>query len=178
MLSFSEFLLEKAEYNAQEGESSVVHHASDQDFDQFRPLSHFGTANAARARAVSNSSNASQPKNLYTARIKLGKVAHIVDNGDNHSPESILHGLHMAGHVTAAHYDKYYDKMRSATSHADKTKIVLDVLKKRKINTIAYKNRVEDPGSRSYMITHPSQVRLIRKTKAPVNVKRGLSKLK
>jgi len=178
MLSYSEFLLEKAEYKAQEGESPIVHHASDQDFTEFRPLSHFGTANAARARAVTNDSTASQPKNLYSARIRLGKTVRIVDTGENHTPESIIHGLHMAGHVTAAHYDRYYDKMKAATSHAEKTKIVLDVLKRRKINTITYRNRIEDAGSNSYMITHPSQVRLLSKSKSPVNVRRGKARLK
>ncbi len=178
MLSFSEFLLEKAEYNAQEGESSVVHHASDQDFDQFRPLSHFGTANAARARAVSVGQSSKEPKNLYSARIRTGNVVRIGDDTENHTPASILHSLHKAGHVTVSHYIKMDDKMRAASSEGERSKILTDFLKKRKINTIAYKNRVEDPGSTSYIITHPNQVRLLRKTKAPINVKRGEAKLK
>jgi hypothetical protein len=178
MKSFFEYLLEKAEYLPQPGESRVVHHASDHDFTEFRPLSHFGTANAARARAVSYTPKASQPKNLYTARIKLGKIVRINDDKEDHTPESILHSLHKAGHVTASHYDKYYEKMRDTPSIEGRKKIVLDVLKRRKINTIVYKNRVEDPGSDSYMITHPSQVRLLSKSASPINVQRGKAKLK
>lgn len=68
--------------------------------------------------------------------------------------------------------------MSAASSEGERTKILLDFLKRRKIDTIAYKNRVEDPGSTSYIITHPKQVRLLRKTKAPINVKRGEANLK
>jgi len=178
MKSFFEYLLEKAEYQAQPDESEVVHHASDHDFTEFHPLSHFGTSNAARARAVFNIVTASRPKNLYTARIKLGKVAHIVDDGNDHTPEYILHGLHDAGHITSNHYDKTFEKMKNTPSVEGRKKIVLDTLKKRKINTIIYKNRIEDPGSNSYIITHPSQVRILSRSTSRVNVRRGRAKLK
>lgn len=177
MLTFIQFITEKAEYKAQEGETSVVHHASDQDFTEFRPLSHFGTASAARARAVSLGKT-HEPKKLYTARIRTGNVVRIGDDAENHTPASILHSLHKAGHVSIGHYIKMDDKMRAASSEGERTKLLTDFLKRRKINTITYKNRVEDPGSTSYIITHPSQVRLLRKTTAPINVERGKSKLK
>lgn len=178
MKTFKEFLREKAEYGTQEGEGPVVHHASDQDFKEFRPLSHFGSADAARARAVTIGSASSEPKHLYTARIRTGNVARIGDDAANHTPASILHSLHKAGHINVSSYIKTDDKMRAASDEGERSKILLDVLKRKKINTIAYKNRVEDPGKTSYIITHPKQVRLLRKTKAPINVERGRAKLK
>lgn len=178
MLSFAEFLLERAEYRSQDGESDVVHHASSHDFDEFRPLSHFGTASAARARAVTPGSDPREAKHLYSARIRTGNVVRIGDDSKNHTPSSLLHSLHKAGHISVNNYIKLDDKMRASSDDGERSKILLDHLKRRKINTISYKNTVEDPGSTSYIITHPKQVRILRKTKAPVNVERGTSKLR
>lgn len=177
--SFMEYLLEKAEYRADDGESEVVHHSSDTDFSSFHPLSHFGSPAAARARAVSSkNASAEEPKHLYSARLKLGRTVSISDDGEDHKPASILHSLHKAGHISAHHYLGYDDKMRAASDEEGRKKILLDILKKRKIDTIRYKNDVEDAGSTSYIITHPKQVRLLRKSNSPVNVKRGQAKLR
>jgi hypothetical protein len=179
MMSFFEFLLEKAEYQAQPDESEVVHHASNSDFTEFHPLSHFGTANAARARAIYDTEpedegkKRTKPKNLYTARIKLGKVAHIADTDDEHTPITILDSLHDAGHIDKASHREYTTAMHKLHTDEDRKAVLLNALKKHKINTISYNNTVEDPGSRSYIISHPSQVRLLQKTKSPVDAVRG-----
>lgn len=175
--SFLEHLFEKAEYAAQDGESAVVHHASPSDFDQFKPLSHFGTANAARARAVSVGQSPEEKKHLYSARLKLGKTVRIGDSLRNHKAMDIALSLHQAGHMNHKGYTGMRDKMKTM-EEPERQKHLVSYLKKRKIDTIQYRNGVEDPGSTSYIITHPKQVRLLRKSEAPINVKRGEAKLK
>lgn len=178
MLSFKDFINESLEYLPKTGESEVVHHSSDKSFPSFNPLSHFGTANAARARAVSSGQSPKDSKHLYSARLNLGNVVNMGDDGENHTPHGILHSLHKAGHITVNNYLNMRNKMSAAENDESRKDMLVKYLKRRKIDTIRYKNRVEDPGSTSYIITHPKQVRILRKSFSPVNVSRGEEKLK
>lgn len=64
-------ILESKEWSSQEGESEVLHHVSPHNFKEFRPFSHFGTADAARTIAQQNDIEKSHN---YTVRLKMGKV--------------------------------------------------------------------------------------------------------
>ena len=172
MLNFKLFL-ESAEYKAKKGESEVVHHLTTSDFktNEFKPLSHFGTKEAARNVVKSKAEiMGKEPENVkakhHAVRIKLGKVAWIKDQGDDHSPQSLSRVLHKAGHITKQQREKHASLGRKLTHGR-----IADDLRKNGIHTLAYKNRVEDRGSTSYMITHSSQVRHLKSTEADKSAK-------
>ena len=178
MKSFLLFL-ESEEYRAKEGESEVVHHLTTKNFDpnSFRPLSHFGTKKAARdviknrvELETDKPIEKTKPKH-HAVRLSLGNVVTVKDNGDYHSPAAFSKSLHKAGHLDAKQAAAH-----ERLGHNLTNKRIASDLRKNGIHTIKYKNNIEDPGSTSYMITHPSQVRPLRSTKpgqtAKVNWKR------
>lgn len=172
MKSFKEFVYEAARWHIRhQNDSEVVHHATNADFDgNFRPFSHFGSSKAARAASVDKPSD---QHHIYAARIRLGNVAHIPDTDGSHSPKSIVNLLHYAGHITDAERNDVHSKIASTEDEDAKVAHVVNLLKKKNIDTLSYTNCIEDSGSRSYMITDPKQVRVLRKTKAPLNKARG-----
>ena len=168
MLSFIQYLDESFR-SAEEGESEIVHHLTPAKFSKFHPMSHFGTPPAARTVVKNKEEHfdkQGEPHDIdhskiyhHAVRIKLGNVAHIEDDGENHTPEGMSRALHAAGHIT--------DAQRSVHEKLDgrlTNKHVAATLRKNNIHTVAYKNAREDKGSTSYAITHHSQVRGVRVT--------------
>jgi len=172
MKSFVEFLVESYKYKAQKGESEVLHHLTANKFDTFKSFSHFGTANAARSRAFSKpkvSNDTRKSDNMYSVRIKKGKTVDVDDLGTN-TPQDLAVSLHKRGHISTK--EKKY--VTGSSSKSDAHHNLLDVLKARKIKTMRYKNEFEDPGKHSYIITHPDQVRVLRKKEhAKINLEKG-----
>ena len=168
MKTFKIFL-ESAEYKAQDGESEIVHHVSPHDFNEFRPLSHFGTKHAARHRAIdmrdnyntNSDENYKHPMHYYSSRIKLGNVAQIDDESEHH-PHEIANSLLSNGHITD-------EEHKHILSDKEGTKPLLDILKKKNIHSLSYENGHEDAGSASYIITHPDQVRILKKGKIDIS---------
>lgn len=168
MKSFREFLGENVAWRQQDGESEIVHHVTHNSFSKFLPFSHFGSHGAARAVGSDKRiSNDDISMRHIAARIKLGNVAHIKDT-PHHDGHSIAKLLHDAGHFSD-------NDMRDFNQTGlDRHEFIKKRLKQKGINTLAYKNEYEDKGSTSYMITHPSQVRVLRKTKKTyINYSRG-----
>jgi hypothetical protein len=171
MLSFKKFIEESKEYKAQEGESEVLHHLSPYKFagTDFRPLSHFGTANASRDlvrnRKMSGDLGTGDEVHHHAVRIKLGKVAHLPDFEGDHTPHDLNNMLLRAGHITQQQHQQ------NKVLKGDLTfKHVAKSLRKNGIHTLSYENVFEDPGSTSYMITHHSQVRPLRSSKGAARV--------
>lgn len=179
MLSFKEFIQEKAEWNKEEDESEVLHHSSEHDFQQFRPLSHFGTKNAARARAydIGTSEHDSPPDfHHYTVRLKIKKSAEVKDRGEHH-PEGIASDLKAGGHINQEELSAFRKKMKGLPNSNSNQAHLLDLLKSKGIDTLHYQNKIEDQGSKSYIITDPKQVRILRKGKSAINADRGKKSL-
>lgn len=188
MKSFKNFLDENS-YSAKEGESEIVHHATPHSFDIFNRFSHFGTKNAARARAYTLTSEKKLSKkeldkpenrtyNIHSGRINLGNVAEINDVG-NFTPERILNSLLKNNHITKEeHADWIGDHENYDTDHNGKPtnfsgNALLSLLRQKNINTLKYKNNVEDVGNYSYVTTEKNQFRRIRKSSSPLNLERG-----
>ena len=183
------FLKEAKEWAAKEGESEVVHHYTKTDVNSFMPFSHFGTHQAARERAASMEFDPGKSQ-VHSVRIKLGNTVHIPDLG-GHYPEEIASGLREHGHITDE--DHQHLKTKFATFNQQLEKPTRDdrswlhpeqqakasylahyLRNKKGIHTISYENDQEDEGSTSYMITHHSQVRKLRKSSSPkINIPRG-----
>jgi len=168
MLSFLQYLDESTR-DAQEDESEIVHHLSPFKFKKFKPLSHFGTRQAAREIIKTRDEyfdEEGEPYDLdpskiyhYAAKIKLGNIAEIEDDGEDHNPQTISYALHRAGHITDSQRNEH-EKLGDELTNQH----VVKALRENDIQTVSYKNAREDKGSTSYMITHPSQVRVIRQT--------------
>lgn len=170
MKTLKKVLAESYKYHKRSGESEIVHHISKTDKDisgHFYPLSHFGTANAVRA--VATGVHESKPQRIYSVRIKLGNVVHLNTDPGSHTAYEIVRLLHHERHITKREADELQDHM---DGHADCDSALSHQLAvKHKINTISYTNGFEHPGSTSYIITHPSQVRVLRSS-IPINIDR------
>jgi hypothetical protein len=174
MISFKQFIEEDKRYKAQEGESEVLHHLSPNKFDpnDFRPLSHFGTAAASRDLIGQRRDFLAQypdpnggpnydDVHHHAIRIKLGKVVHLPDvEGADHTPNVLSHLLHDEGHITPEQHKEHLNLKRDL-----KFDHIANTLRKNGIHTLSYTNTSEDPGSKSYMITDKSQVRPLRSSK-------------
>lgn len=176
MKTFKLFL--ESTYKAQDGESEIVHHVSPHNFNEFKPLSHFGSHEAARdigRQIKSDTENFTQdgfgykkPEDgklkYYSARIKLGNVAHVSDTQEDHIP-AISHELHTNGHISKEDHEHIKGNPTKEN--------LLHILKKNNINTISYNNEFEgNKPSKSYMITHHSQVRVLKKGNLDISDKR------
>jgi hypothetical protein len=177
---FNNKIDESYQYKANEGESKVLYHATHIPFNgnKFRPFSHFGTKDAARSRA--SRINEQNPKaksfDTYSTRLRLGTTVDIPDPIE-HSPKKIATLLHKHGHIDKNDYRKIINAMSSHDDDKNKYKELASHLRDKGIHTISYTNEVEDPGNKSYMITHPNQVRVLKKTEgSSLNMERGKRK--
>jgi hypothetical protein len=170
-------LTESVRYLPSEGESPVVHHVSFDSFDRFKPMSHFGSKDAARGRAATFFyTDQKKPMWMYTVRLKLGNVLVVDDLPYGHQAYDTLKLIKRTNKIPKAAFSKLNRLIRKKGLLDND--LLADWLKNVcNINTLKYLNRWEDPGSYSYIITDPDQVRILKERKAPFNYKRGVSKL-
>lgn len=165
---------------SKDGESVIAYHATHIPFNKFRPFSHFGTHDASLSRAAQI---AEQNKNVnvfdsYKAKLNLGKTVDIPDPIE-HSPAKIAKLLHDHGHIDRNDYRKIRNAMTpyNEDDHKNRYKALAAHLNNIGIHTISYTNQVEDPGSKSYMITDPKRVEIIKKTEGvKLDTERGKRK--
>ena len=154
-------------------DSVIAYHASVQGaLSAFVPLTHFGSREAAlhRARGLAETG---QPVTLYEVRLVIGALRQISDlpSGDRSARHS---WLRLADHL---HYDtsprvisaQERDRILAAAAPAGSKSaagitMLVAILRARGIDTLAYANRFEDPGSISWIITDPAQVTIIRRS--------------
>jgi hypothetical protein len=150
-----------------------VYHATGRDVDQFHPLSHFGTAQAAkdRARNLKNHPNDEQgPLRTYRAKLDIKNPVYLHDYGESHSTAyDIADGI----------MDWYRDRrwalrtfsMRGMgnmmrrwgakgpegieANDVEHRKELISFLKAAGHDGIEYENDAEDAGSASYMNLDP-----------------------
>ena len=161
-----EELDEDSRFSGTDGESEVVHHVTPHRFSEFNPLSHFGTKKAAGARAFALATDyhygkphADAKYNAIAARLKLGNVVDIADTG-THTAKDIAHSLCRKRIISPDERDEVLDAGFDRESDA----VLLAILKDHNINTLRYENEIEHPGSISYIITDPAQVRILKRS--------------
>jgi hypothetical protein len=162
----------------------VVHHISPHDIDKFHPLTHFGTYKAARAvgsqlhvndieREFGHPSPEERERFHYKARlVNKGNTFHLSNDGSlSHTPDTLIHHLRRDGvlsHDEANNHLKHVVGLMSKhkTPNSQEAKeYVGNVIRSQGIHTLSYVNDIEHPGNKSYIITHPNQVHVIKKTK-------------
>jgi hypothetical protein len=149
----------------------MAYHASVQDtLSTFAPLTHFGSREAAlhRARGLAETG---LPVTLYEVQLALGAVRQISDlpSGDRSAHHS---WLRLTDHL---HYDtrprvlsaQERDQILLAAAPAGSNSAagmatLVAILRARGIDTLAYANRFEDPGSLSWIILDSARVTIIR----------------
>lgn len=186
-------LNEAAKFKKQKGESSqVLFHASENNFDasKIKPMQHFGTSSAARARIRDqyrdgpyyDGKTKRVEANVMAYRAKMKKGLEIDDHGENHDPISIIDSLHRRKHITKAEHKDLEKKIRDAgyldsDDYEKPYEHVASFLKKKGIDHLHYTNRVEDSESKSksYVIVDPktSLRPIFQKKKGVVNVERS-----
>lgn len=178
MKTFKQLIVEMAaEWHIKHpNDSEVLHHISSYDFNEFKPFSHFGTKKSAGERArnlINTKLTKDSPLNVYSVRIRKGNVVDIPDISDFHNSQHILNALHYSKHITDKEHSNTASKINDLDNESDKQKIMLKLLKSKNIQTISYINTMEDPGKKSYIITSPKQVRVLKKsTSSHINLKK------
>lgn len=174
MKTFIQFLESK------QSEEEVFHHVTNVPFEgKFKAFSHFGTEKAALARGARiNQDNPDVTSfDHYKVRINKGKTVEIPDP-IVHKPHNIAKSVYQEGHIDKNQFKKLHTEMSSVDSDDEKHKILANFLRDNGIHTVSYRNKVEHPGSMSYMITHPKQVEVIdKKENAKLDLAKGRENL-
>ena len=165
MITFKEYLEEAKNL-------TIAYHSTPHKFKEFRTLSHFGSKKAAQDRYNDLSQNGyydsedsigiGPAKKIskitnYKAHIDLGNTLHLKDE-EQLDHMAILGQMKKKGIITPEEHSKIYKNNKSA----NRTKFATDVAKlirSKGYHSITYENEFEDPGSKSYIITHPSQIK-------------------
>lgn len=149
----------------------VAYHASSEpDIPIFAPLSHFGSRPAALARARSVS-KAGQAMTLYEVALELGVTQRIPDisptspRAATHSWLSLTDLLHYTVRppiLSATERDVIFLAAAPAARNAlAGTEALVRTLAQHGIDSLEYVNRFEEPGSISWIVLRPSQVRVM-----------------
>jgi hypothetical protein len=158
----------------------VVHHISPHDISEFHPLSHFGTYKAARA--VGSYTHGSELRKEfgkgydsgpmyrnrfhYKARlINKGNTFHLNRDEGDHSFHGILSDLSKAGHMTPEEVEHHTAESEKFKTHKEASTYIANAIRSKGIHTLSYTNEFENPGKKSYIITHPNQVHILKKSK-------------
>jgi hypothetical protein len=175
MITFKLFL--ESTYKAQDGESEILHHVSPHNFNEFKPFSHFGSK--ATVRHFKNNYLENDTKTSYSVRLKLGNIAHVEeDESGEHHPINLINQLRLAGHITNQEHNTLHNIYKNSLegNHKERRQKSIDHfdhlskwLNNKGIHTISYNNVGEidshqtEKDRKSYIITHPSQVRILKK---------------
>lgn len=138
----------------------LVHHATREwgfDPSELAPFTHFGTRAAARQRMFEWGGS-----RLLSGFLDIKNPLYLPDLNDNHGLDRFL-GLLAVSEAGPAFGREVRERI---LTHDDETGEGFDLLalelRRAGYDGIGYRNRHEDPGSMSWMITAPDQLRLVR----------------
>lgn len=132
----------------------TAYHGTDADIDVFRPLTHFGSLTSANDRM----SYKKIKGKIYQVELYINNPAVIKDFAGIHSPTQFAFALK---HAKIISQDEMMTVTRLAGQPEEQTPILVDLIRSKGYDSIAYKNRYEDKGHISYVILDPSQAKII-----------------
>lgn len=141
------------ESNAQYAPSGYLYHGTTKNVSGFSPFSHFGTIGAATDRLddLDDGSWDYNKKNIYQVKLNMKNPANLGrDLQENHTLKEYVYGLLDMGVISREEFDSISD-----------LKQLIDLIKSKGYDGLFYYNGTEDPGSRSYVILDPSQVKIV-----------------
>lgn len=130
-----------------------LYHGTTKNVSGFSPFSHFGTIGAATDRLddLDDGSWDYNKKNIYQVKLNMKNPANLGrDLQENHTLKEYVYGLLDMGVISREEYD----------SISDLTQLI-NLIKSKGYDGLFYYNGTEDPGSRSYVILDPSQVKVV-----------------
>ena len=147
-----EFVTEKAAA----GPIQAYHGTFQPTIERFAPLSHFGTRAAAeeRLRFKGKKEQRDQPGRIYQVTLDIKRPFRVRDFAGIHSPTHFAFDLKQAGLIDQ-------EEMLAITrlaGEAGQAQALIRKLQDLGFDGMVYRNKYEDPGSESYVITDPSQV--------------------
>lgn len=147
---------------------SVVYHATKSDFKAFNPMSHFGTQQAAHDR-YSPDGQLNEGMSVIPAHISLKNPLDVGLERDWQSNRDTIRqaadAMFKSGRLDQDYLkaaEKLYDLVddpRWGNYHQAMEQRGADLLREAGHDGIIYTNNIEDPGSRSFITLHPSQVK-------------------
>ena len=147
--------LAKVEENLTEEASNILYHGTLKTLSSFKPFTHFGTASAAKDRLedLDNGSEAFDNKaKIYAVKLNVKNAAKLSrDISDNHTLRDYVIGLIESGSITK----EEADTVRTAAQ-------LIKLLRSKNYDGMMYRNRMEDPGSMSYVILDSSQAQIVK----------------
>lgn len=167
-------LIEAHGFEAEDGEHPdlLYHFSRNPEIKGFHPLSHFGTKAASRQIANGYDDHPTKSvfkregRSIYANRIKLGNTFRTEDIM-GHSAEELSRHLYHKGLFNRSEYHGVLSNIQDEEHDHKKNEVLAHAIRSKGVDTLWYKNKKEDPGSTSYMITHPSQVRTVFASKEP-----------
>jgi len=148
-----------------------LYHVSQKDIKHFEPLTHFYSREGAIANAYLSWVNDgdevddngdSLPYYIYKVKVYPGNSVEIADGIGYHDAQSNLEDVYHGKHISDQEYKEAKDIMDSLPYEEHKH-VVANLLRNKNIHSLKYKNTYEDVGHISYIITHPSQVKILEK---------------
>lgn len=135
------------------------------DIERFYALSHFGSEAAARVRGTA-AAKIGATMTLYEVELTFAGVVTIADL-DPDGPRSAVHSaLRLADELFYAEMLLFPVErdavVRASGDSATAARVLVAVLAAHGIDGLAYRNDFESPGSISWIITRPEQVRIVR----------------
>jgi hypothetical protein len=147
---------------------SVVYHATKSDFKAFNPMSHFGTQQAAHDR-YSPDGQLNEGMSVIPAHISLKNPLDVGKERDWQSNRDTIRqaadAMFKSGRLDQDYLkaaEKLYDLVddpRWGNYHQAMEQRGAEILREAGHDGIIYTNNIEDPGSRSFVTLHPSQVK-------------------
>jgi len=152
--------LASSEVRSQTDALLLVHHATREwgfDPSEMAPFTHFGTRAAARQRMFEWGG-----ARLISGFLDIKRPLYLPDLNDNHSLDRLL-GLIAVSEAGSAFSPEVRNRI---LAHEDETgeglELLSGALREAGYDGIGYRNHHEDPGSMSWMILSPDQLRLVR----------------
>ena len=147
---------------------NVVYHATKSDFKAFNPMSHFGTQQAAHDR-YSPDGQLNEGMSVIPAHISLKNPLDVGLERDWQSNRDTIRqaadAMFKSGRLDQDYLkaaEKLYDLVddpRWGNYHQAMEQRGAEILREAGHDGIIYTNNIEDPGSRSFVTLHPSQVK-------------------
>lgn len=132
----------------------VAYHGTDADVVQFRPLSHFGSQQAAKDRMAYKKIGGK----IYQVSLDINNPAIIKDFPGVHTPRQFAFALKNAKIFSQ---DEMLGISLADENNDIKADRLIGLLKSKGYDGIAYKNRYEDKGHISYVILDHNQAKIV-----------------
>ena len=157
----------------QTGKPLLCYHGThNSEFDEFAPLSHFGTANAANDRLMISLQNCDDRNHAHLdgqhvrpVYLSIKNPYHYEDDGEDHpAAYSVIDQMRNSGEATQDEHEHIMSFQRRGRDvslqqrWSQLSEAFIEYMRSKGYDGLTYNNKIEDPGSKSWAIFDPKQV--------------------